>query len=33
MVKLTVDNKPVEIEEGATILAAAAKAGVTIPTL
>ena len=33
MVKLTIDNKPVEIEEGSTILAAATKAGVTIPTL
>jgi NADH dehydrogenase/NADH:ubiquinone oxidoreductase subunit G len=33
MVKLTVDNKPIEIEEGATILMAATKAGVTIPTL
>jgi bidirectional [NiFe] hydrogenase diaphorase subunit len=33
MVKLTIDNKPVEIEEGATILEAAIKAGVTIPTL
>ncbi|RJO63102.1 MAG: 4Fe-4S dicluster domain-containing protein [Dehalococcoidia bacterium] len=33
MVKLTIDNKPVEVEEGATILEAAVKAGVTIPTL
>jgi NADH dehydrogenase/NADH:ubiquinone oxidoreductase subunit G len=33
MVKLTIDNKPVEIQEGATILEAAAKAGVSIPTL
>jgi bidirectional [NiFe] hydrogenase diaphorase subunit len=33
MLKLTIDNKPVEIEEGATILEAAAKAGVSIPTL
>ncbi len=33
MVKLTIDNKPVEIEEGATILEAARKAGVVIPTL
>ena len=33
MVKLTIDNKPVEIHEGATILEAALKAGVTIPTL
>ena len=33
MVKLTIDNKPVEIHEGATILEAALKAGVSIPTL
>jgi bidirectional [NiFe] hydrogenase diaphorase subunit len=33
MLKLTIDNKTVEVAEGATILAAAAKAGVTIPTL
>jgi NADH dehydrogenase/NADH:ubiquinone oxidoreductase subunit G len=33
MIKLTIDNKPVEIAEGATILEAALKAGVTIPTL
>lgn len=33
MAKLAIDGKPVEIEEGATILAAAEKAGVTIPTL
>jgi len=33
MVKLTIDDKPVEIQEGATILEAAAKAGISIPTL
>lgn len=33
MVKLTIDNKPVEIEAGASILEAAKKAGVSIPTL
>ncbi|MCL2141071.1 MAG: 2Fe-2S iron-sulfur cluster-binding protein [Dehalococcoidia bacterium] len=33
MVKLTIDNKQVEIEDGATILAAAIKAGIHIPTL
>ncbi len=33
MVKLTIDGKPVEVEEGATILQAAKTAGVTIPTL
>ena len=33
MIKLTIDNKPVEIEEGATILDAAAKLGIPIPTL
>jgi len=33
MVKLTIDNKVVEIEEGATILEAACKAGINIPTL
>jgi NADH dehydrogenase/NADH:ubiquinone oxidoreductase subunit G len=33
LVKLTIDNKTVEVEEGATILEAAAKAGVAIPTL
>ena len=33
MVKLRIDGKPVEVNEGATILEAAAKAGVAIPTL
>jgi NADH dehydrogenase/NADH:ubiquinone oxidoreductase subunit G len=33
MVKLTIDNKPVEVEEGATILEAARIAGVAIPSL
>jgi heterodisulfide reductase subunit A len=33
MVHLTIDGRPVEVEEGATILQAARKAGVAIPTL
>ena len=33
MVRLTIDDKVVEVEEGSTILAAANKAGVNIPTL
>jgi len=33
MIKLTIDGKAVEIEKGATILAAAEKAGIEIPTL
>ena len=33
MVKLTINNVPVEVEEGTTILKAAEAAGVTIPTL
>ena len=33
MVKLTIDHRPVEVEEGTTILEAAKKAGVKIPTL
>ena len=33
MVKLTIDNKIVEIEEGSTVLEAATKAGINIPTL
>jgi heterodisulfide reductase subunit A len=33
MVNLTIDGKAVEIEEGATILQAAKKAGITVPTL
>ena len=33
MVKLTIDSKPVEVNEGTTILEAAAKADIAIPTL
>lgn len=33
MVKLTIDNKPVEVAEGTTILKAARQAGIHIPTL
>jgi bidirectional [NiFe] hydrogenase diaphorase subunit len=33
MFKLTIDGKPVEIQQNATILAAVTKAGVDIPTL
>jgi NADH dehydrogenase/NADH:ubiquinone oxidoreductase subunit G len=33
MVKLTIDNKPVEVEDSATVLEAAMKAGISIPTL
>lgn len=33
MINIKINNKPVEAKEGSTILAAAAKAGVTIPTL
>jgi NADP-reducing hydrogenase subunit HndD len=33
MVKLTIDNKPVEVVEGTTILKAARQAGINIPTL
>ncbi|MBC7344602.1 MAG: (2Fe-2S)-binding protein, partial [Clostridia bacterium] len=33
MVTVQIDNQRVEIEEGATILQAAAKAGIKIPTL
>jgi bidirectional [NiFe] hydrogenase diaphorase subunit len=33
MVKLTIDNNPVEIEAGVSILAASAKAGIAIPAL
>ena len=33
MVKLTIDGNPVEIEEGSTVLQAARKAGIEIPTL
>jgi len=31
--KITIDNRPVEIEKGATVLEAAKKAGIHIPTL
>ena len=33
MVKLVIDNKPVEVEEGTTILEAARQNGIDIPTL
>ena len=33
MIKLTIDNKPVEVPEGTTILKAARQAGIHIPTL
>jgi len=33
MVKLTIDNKKIKVEEGSTILEAARKAGIEIPTL
>lgn len=33
MVKLSIDNKAVEVNEGATVLEAATRAGVVIPTL
>jgi len=33
MIKLTIDEKEIEIEEGKTILEAAQKAGIKIPTL
>ena len=33
MIKLTIDNKPVEVAEGTTILKAARQAGINIPTL
>lgn len=33
MVNLTIDNIPVSVEEGTTVLAAAAKAGIEIPNL
>lgn len=33
MIKLTIDNKPVEVAEGTTILKAARQAGIDIPTL
>ncbi|MCL2615545.1 MAG: 2Fe-2S iron-sulfur cluster-binding protein [Dehalococcoidia bacterium] len=33
MVKLTIDNKEIQVEDGASILDAAAKTGISIPTL
>ena len=33
MIHLTIDGKPVEVEKGTTILHAAKKVGITIPTL
>ena len=33
MIKLTVNNVPVSVEEDTTVLDAAAKAGIKIPTL
>ena len=33
MIKLTIDNKKIETEEGSTILQAAEKSGISIPTL
>lgn len=33
MIKLTIDNRPVEVAEGTTILKAARQAGIDIPTL
>ena len=33
MIRLTIDNKPVEVAEGTTILKAARQAGIHIPTL
>ena len=33
MVKLTIDGRPVAVEQGTTILDAARKAGIDIPTL
>ena len=33
MVNLTIDNKPVFVEDGTTILEAARKVGINIPTL
>ena len=33
MVSLTIDGKDVQVAKGATILEAAAKLGITIPTL
>ncbi|MEI8048796.1 MAG: 2Fe-2S iron-sulfur cluster-binding protein [Bacteroidota bacterium] len=33
MIKLTIDNLPVEVQEGTTVLLAAAKLGIEIPTM
>ena len=33
MVNLTIDGKPVQVPEGTTVLQAAEKAGIAIPTL
>jgi len=33
LITVTVDNRKVEVEEGSTVLEAARKAGITIPTL
>ncbi|MHC4587228.1 MAG: 2Fe-2S iron-sulfur cluster-binding protein, partial [Planctomycetota bacterium] len=33
MITLTIDNKKVEVEEGSTVLQAAEKLGIKIPTL
>ena len=33
MINLTIDNKPVQVSEGTTILKAARMAGIDIPTL
>ncbi|MCK4648029.1 (2Fe-2S)-binding protein, partial [bacterium] len=33
MVKLTIDNRKIEVEEGTTLLEAAQKLGIEIPTL
>jgi NADP-reducing hydrogenase subunit HndD len=33
LIKLTIDNKPVEVEKGTTILKAAKGVGINIPTL
>ena len=33
MVNLTINNKKIQVPEGTTILAAAAQAGIKIPTL
>ncbi|MCK4648028.1 (2Fe-2S)-binding protein, partial [bacterium] len=33
MIKLTIDNKKIQVEEGTTLLEAAQKLGIEIPTL